>query len=528
MHRKPDGCPACGQVHDQGTVICPITGVSLRFSDPTRAAGQVIGGKYLVTGLLGRGGMGAVYEAEHIELGRKVAIKILLPESSGNPRQIERFKREARSAASIGHENIVQIFDLDTSEDGSIYIVMEHLLGTDLADLLHRSGKKGLGWRRTAVIALQAARGLGAAHGHSIVHRDLKPENVFIATDRQGADLVKIVDFGIAMMREATGGHRLTAEGVLIGTPFYMSPEQARGERELDARTDVYALGTVIYEMLTGTVLFDGDTYLEILAKHQVDPPPPLRERCPDLDCPSQIESMVYSMLQKERDSRPQTMAEVAAVLGPFASESTSAPAPEIDPSPARRQPSGFERTVMAYGPPAVQQPDDSSSGAKPGGASAQAAAPSVSPTLEWSAAGDRSLTMDFHRSARRSRIALLVALAGIVAIAATIAIAVVMRNGHGASNGVGQAAQASIGRGAGQAAPEAGRTADPAKDDRVRLVIEAFPEEAVISVNGERLEANPIETTGPRGDPATLEEDDGKGRKKIKVDKDNPYLVGQ
>jgi serine/threonine-protein kinase len=345
MARIRDGCPACGEHHPEDVLVCPITGVSLRFSDPRKAEGEVIGGKYRIGRLLGRGGMGAVYEAEHIELAKKVAVKILLPESSVKPHQVERFKREARSAASLGHDHIVDIFDLDTSEDGSVFIVMEYLEGYDLADLIIRTAGP-IPVHRAAHIACQAARGLGRAHEHDIVHRDLKPENVFLV-QKEAGDLVKIVDFGIAMMRAQGDAGRLTAEGVLIGTPFYMSPEQARGERDLDPRTDVYALGTVLFEMLTGKVPFDGDTYLEILAKHQVDPPPTLHEVEPTLRCPAEMEGMLRAMLAKDRDERPGSMREVEQVLSRFAVDPSGRTLPADEEGGTSRD--GFAETLVSY-----------------------------------------------------------------------------------------------------------------------------------------------------------------------------------
>jgi serine/threonine-protein kinase len=543
--------------------MCPVTGVSLRFSDPQKAVGEVIGGKYRIDSVLGRGGMGAVYQAEHMELEKKVAIKILLPESSVKPKQVERFKREARSAASIGHDNIVQIFDLDTTQDGTIYIVMELLPGQDLGDLLSIENR-GLPVGRVARIAAQAAAGLGAAHEHDIIHRDLKPENIFLAEKPQG-EQVKIVAFGIAMMRHGGAG-RLTAEGVLIGTPYYMSPEQARGERNLTPQTDIYALGTVIYEMLTGAVLFDGETYLEILAKHQVDAPPPLDERRPGMSCPAELEGLVRQMLEKDRARRPGSLGEVAAVLEGFKDHEGDAPA-----SPAPQGKQGYAETILAYQQPREAQstraaPDHEpveTRGAVESGAS-----------LEWSSDGGPSPTTVIRKDTRRRKIMVIAVLLGLV-VAAGIATAVVTGVGTGKKRGK---TEPTTGRPGTEAVPEK-QTGETASVEQVTIEVDVSPESAVISVDGVVLEGNPISIDADKGTSMTLRAEaqgfttmekeiiagnsrsfswqleplptkrpkgktgkkttgdappvktgggDGGGKgKKIKVDKDNPYLSG-
>ncbi len=567
MARDPNGCPACGQVHLENTLICPVTGVSLRFSDPQKAVGEVIGGKYRIDSVLGRGGMGAVYQAEHMELEKKVAIKILLPESSVKPKQVERFKREARSAASIGHDNIVQIFDLDTTQDGTIYIVMELLPGQDLGDLLS-SETHGLAVGRVARIAAQAAAGLGAAHEHDIIHRDLKPENIFLARKPQG-EQVKIVDFGIAMMRHGGAG-RLTAEGVLIGTPYYMSPEQARGERNLTPQTDIYALGTVIYEMLTGAVLFDGDTYLEILAKHQVDAPPPLVERRPGLGCPGEIEALIRRMLEKDPSKRPGSMEEVEAILDGYRDHEGDAPS-----SPAGKGKQGYAETILAF----QQAPEAPSARAAPGHEPMGTRATVESgASLEWSSDGGPSPTTVIRRDTRRRKVVLIASLVGLVAVAG-IAAAVVTGMGTGGGRNSVKADPAAVGPG-----PGAGREEQPgeaAAVEQVTIEVDVSPRTAVISVDGVKIEGNPVTVEVDEGTPMTLraeatgyttvekeiiagksrsfswqleplstkkpkgktgktpaggappvttggDDDGGKGKKKkIKVDKDNPYLSG-
>jgi serine/threonine protein kinase len=323
VKNRKDSCPFCGQSHDPEALVCPMTGLSLRFADPEKAVGQVIGSKYRLDRLIGKGGMGTVYEATNIQLDKKVAIKTLLPESSRIDQVTERFKREARSAASIGHENIVDIYDLDTTEEGVIYIVMELLSGYDLAEAL--KGGACIPVHRAASIGVQTARALGAAHERGLIHRDLKPENIFLI-QRKSGEIVKIVDFGIAMIKEHGSLSRLTTDGILLGTPYYMSPEQARGVKELDHRVDVYALGAVLFESLTGTVLFSGETYLEVISKHQIEAVPLLCERKKDLIVPDEFETTIMKMLEKDPARRPSSMDEVEKVLLPFSCETASRP----------------------------------------------------------------------------------------------------------------------------------------------------------------------------------------------------------
>ncbi len=544
-------------------MLCPITGVSLRFSDPKRAEGEMMGTKYRIVKLLGKGGMGAVYEAEHVDLAKKVAIKILLPEASVKPSQVERFKREARSAASLGHENIVEIFDLDTSEDGSVYIVMEYLSGIDLADLMGQAGGP-LPVHKVADIACQVARGLGKAHEHGIVHRDLKPENIFLVR-RPEKDQVKIVDFGIAMMRQQGEAGRLTAEGVLIGTPFYMSPEQARGERDLDARTDIYALGTVIFEMLTGKVPFDGDTYLEILAKHQLEPPPLLHETNPGLRCPADLEGLLRVMLEKPRDRRPSSMAEVERVLAHFAVDPSGETAPAQDMPESHKD--GFAETIIAY----------RSSPRVPENTQEAVSTPRVSGPA-WTEDGTREMTAQEGMPWRRPKIvALLVALGVVAVLAVGVAVAVVAKGGTGErTKAAPRPPEFLVGK-ASEAADVAGHSEDPS---RVVIEIEVDPAEATISIDGQIHEGNPVEVQVGRDKPVTLRaeapghvtlekeieanqdrtftfsltplhtdrdikktkkvavtppapvpppEDQGtSGKKKVKLDKENPYLLGK
>ncbi len=267
--------------------------------------GVEIDHRYRVIELIGEGGMGKVYLAEHIEIGKRVALKVLHPSYSRMPDLVERFRREARAASKIGHPNIVDVTDSGTTDDGSVYFVMEFLEGVELGNIIEREG--ALDVARALKIAGQICRALAAAHSQGIVHRDLKPENVFLITRDGAADVVKVLDFGIAKTTEAEAARerRLTSPGMAMGTPEYMSPEQAAG-RSADARCDVYALGAIMYEMVTGLAPYSGENFMEILTKKATqDPPAPILVR---KELPPAVSDLVMASMARNPDDRPQTM----------------------------------------------------------------------------------------------------------------------------------------------------------------------------------------------------------------------------
>jgi serine/threonine protein kinase len=281
--------------------------------------GGLLAGRYEVTRKIGEGGMGAVYEAQHTLIGKRVAIKVLLDKYAQKADVVARLQQEARLASSIGHENIVDITDFGETDDGRTFVVMEFLDGEALAAILQREGP--LPPRRAVAIARQIASALGAAHGKGVVHRDVKPENVFI-TRRNDKDFVKVVDFGISKLVKAesddalgAGSPRLTQTGMVLGTPLYMSPEQARGEDDLDHRIDVYALGVILYETLTGEVPFHGTNYLSIISQVLGQEPKSPSQARPDLEISLALEGVVLKAMAKDRAVRYQSMAEVDADL---------------------------------------------------------------------------------------------------------------------------------------------------------------------------------------------------------------------
>jgi serine/threonine protein kinase len=304
--------------------------------------GQVLDGKYSVVRLLGEGGMGAVYEAEHTFLGRKVAIKILSKDFAHNREAIRRFYREAQAAARIGHENICEVTDVGQIVD-SPYIVMQLLQGKSLSAAIVDAAPFPMG--RAVDVASQMLDALGAAHEAGIVHRDMKPDNVFLTKIAGRDDFVKLLDFGISKVRVAAGGTKLTQEGSVLGTPQYMAPEQARGEADVDGRVDIWAVGVIIYEMLTGRVPFDGPNYNKIIFDVVAAPIPRLRALREGIT--PELESVVMRAMERDLTKRFRTTAEFRdALLGAWMGQGESGFAVQV----ARTTPPqiGDEATELA------------------------------------------------------------------------------------------------------------------------------------------------------------------------------------
>lgn len=280
--------------------------------------GTIAGGRYRLLRVLGEGGMGRVYLAEHVAIQKQVALKVLRAEYADKGDVVTRFQQEAISASRIKHPNVLDVFDFGRLDDGSFYLAMEYLEGNDLAEEMRR--RRSLDPTSSVRIALEICRALGAAHAKGVVHRDLKPENVFLQQTDDGGQVVKIVDFGIALLRNSdqiaveSRPRRLTKTGMIFGTPEYMAPEQAAG-KHADQRADIYALGIMLYEMFTGAVPFTGETFLGVLVRHLNDPPPPMNAFSPDLAVSPQLQAIVFKALEKNPDERYQSMAEVARAL---------------------------------------------------------------------------------------------------------------------------------------------------------------------------------------------------------------------
>ncbi len=302
-------CPNCGQRFVGKEEFCPIDGETLIEVDSSSGdplVGTTLDNRYTIKEKLGEGGMGVVYLATHAVIGKRCALKILRGEFTGKSELSERFIQEARSAAAIGNEHIIEVTDFGQILDGSSYFVMEYLDGKSLQDVVDESD--GIDVKRTLHIVRQCCQALAAAHSVNIVHRDLKPDNIFLINRRGDPDFTKILDFGVAKVARETG--RLTQTGTIIGTPQYMSPEQAAGT-ELDARTDIYSLGIILYEMLSGRVPFEADSFMGVLTKHLYEMPVSPRELEPPTDIPEDVEAVLLKTIAKRPEKRYQNMVEL-------------------------------------------------------------------------------------------------------------------------------------------------------------------------------------------------------------------------
>jgi serine/threonine protein kinase len=309
-------CPQCASPCDDAHRFCPSCGFPLTKAAPSADdpfVGRTLPGAYLILELVGIGGMGRVYRAEQTNLGRTVAVKIIHPHLVGEENAAARFITEARAASRLNHPNSVGIIDFGKSPDGQLYLVMEYLRGRDLARVTYEDGL--LAFRRIVDVLRQTLSALAEAHSQNIIHRDLKPENIILEPVRSGGDFVKVVDFGLAKMRvETTHQRGITSPGIVCGTPEYMSPEQARGD-ELDARSDLYAVGVILYQLLTGRLPFEAESPTQVVLAHLTQPPKDPRLVAPDRQIPLQLVEVTLKALAKTADDRHQDADAFAAAL---------------------------------------------------------------------------------------------------------------------------------------------------------------------------------------------------------------------
>lgn len=325
-------CPACTSKYDDTLSFCPNDGEVLE-EDPHSFVGSVLDGQYQIETLLGRGGMGAVYRARHILLGDRVAIKMLPPEMRSNAEWLRRFQREGQAARRFRHPNAVTVYDLRTSSDGMIYLVMEYVEGTTLDAELKKRGRFS---PAEALATLKPVLSvLNAAHAMGVVHRDLKPENIMIGKAGTGGEpIVKLLDLGIAKLREVagaekTGSTNLTVAGQMLGTPYYMSPEQwgelpEDGSSEIDGRADIYSLGVVFYEIISGKRPFSGVTILELRKQHVTLTAQPLHEVASNV--PVDFGKALMRAMAKDRGDRQAAAGELEKELEASLAEADAAP----------------------------------------------------------------------------------------------------------------------------------------------------------------------------------------------------------
>jgi len=283
----------------------------------------ILGGQFVIQNKIGSGGMGAVYKALQPAMNRSVAVKILHPKLANRKDLVSRFRREARAMSHLEHPNTVRVLLYGELEDGSLYIVMEHLEGKNLNQMVRREGPMGV--ERAVPILVQCCGALQEAHLQGIVHRDLKPENIFITTNGGLIDYPKVLDFGLAKVTERElrpGSIMLTQEGMVFGTPEFMSPEQAQG-KVLDARSDIYSLAVILYEALTGKLPFDAKTPMEFIQLHVMKPPIPIDQRVPGRTFPPGLWAVIEKALTKKPEDRYASAADFAQALKPYAGGKT-------------------------------------------------------------------------------------------------------------------------------------------------------------------------------------------------------------
>jgi serine/threonine protein kinase len=304
-------CPQCGREYQDTNSICTADGTALEKSGDA-LVGQTLADKYRVEEHLSDGGMGAVYRGTHVLMDKTVAIKVLHPSLAADDKIVQRFSREARAASRISHPHALNVTDFGESENGVVFLVMEYLRGRTLKEVIHQDGQMPLA--RVVEIMRQVTGALAAAHAEGVVHRDLKSDNIMLVDADNGQDWAKVLDFGIAKIQEPVGQDpALTAPNLIIGTPQYMSPEQCSQASELDARSDIYSLGVILYEMLVGHVPFSGDSPTAVMMRHLQEPPPSLLEDRSDL--PPAVSRVVTRAMAKRPEDRYQTVGELADAL---------------------------------------------------------------------------------------------------------------------------------------------------------------------------------------------------------------------
>jgi serine/threonine-protein kinase len=321
--------------------------------------GDVLAGKYRVERVIGHGGMGVVVAAQHLVLDEKVAIKLLLPEALGNSEAVARFVREAKAAVRIRSEHVARVSDVGYLDTGAPYIVMEYLEGVDLSAWLKRSGP--LAVEQAVDFVLQACEAIADAHALGIVHRDLKPANLFWTHRSDGLPCIKVLDFGISKLLTPGGVSDMTKTHSIIGSPFYMSPEQMHASRNVDVRTDIWSLGVILFELLAKRPPFGGESISELAINVATVPSPPIRALRPDV--PPGLEQAIATSLQKAREQRFQTIADFAVALGEFGSPAARA---SVDRVVGTLRQAGFSTTapptVPAASGPAMLGPSTASS----------------------------------------------------------------------------------------------------------------------------------------------------------------------
>jgi serine/threonine protein kinase len=316
-------CPTCQKTYPVDYNVCPADQTGLQSAHELQP-GMIIRNKYQILERIGVGGMGVVYKARHVTFNEVCAIKIVNDVIAGDANFLQRFQKEAVVTRKLRHPNAVRVDDFDYTDDGRPFIVMELVEGKSIGEILQEQGPFRV--PRAVRITTQVAQALGVAHKLGVVHRDIKPGNILLTTDEQGQETAKVLDFGIAKLREAAGDANsgMTMTGMVVGTPLYMSPEQfmgKKGDGEIDGRTDLYSLGVVLYQMVTAQLPFECDTLYSLMMQHMQGTVKPPREVVPELNIPESLSQVILKAIDKSREQRFQTAEEFVAALNQVANE---------------------------------------------------------------------------------------------------------------------------------------------------------------------------------------------------------------
>jgi serine/threonine protein kinase len=348
-------CPACHRTYPADYNVCPADQSALQSAHELQP-GMVIRNKYEILERIGVGGMGFVYRGRHVTFDEVCAIKIVNDVIAGDANFLQRFQTEAVVTRKLRHPNAVRVDDFDYTEDGRPFIVMELVEGKNVGEILESEGP--LGVARAIRVATQVAQALGFAHKLGIVHRDIKPGNIILTTNEQGQEIAKVLDFGIAKLREAVEGAKpgMTMTGMVVGTPLYMSPEQFMGKKagqEIDGRTDLYSLGVVLYQMVTAQLPFEGDTLYSLMMQHMEGSVRPPHELAPELQIPESLSHVILKAIDKSREQRFQTAEEFVAALGQVTNDDMGSQVANVRAFPFPQPPSSTTSLPQVSSPQA-------------------------------------------------------------------------------------------------------------------------------------------------------------------------------
>jgi serine/threonine protein kinase len=482
------------------TMMEPVQGQDPRI-------GMVLQDRYRIVRVLGEGGMGTVYEGEHIVIKRRVAIKALHAQFAQNPEIVARFHREALAATSVGHANIVEVTDMGQFPDGSVFMVLEFLEGRDWSDDIEKQGPQPAA--KTIRILSQVCDALDAAHAKGIVHRDLKPENIFLITRGDNADFAKVVDFGISKFHDSTD-KSMTKTGTAMGTPYYMAPEQAQGKKDVGKSADIYSLGVILFQALTGQFPFDDESYPMLVLKICTEPAPELGLYRPDL--PRELSDIVGRCLRKDPNQRFASCGDLKAALAPYRNleddPSVSADAPPTSSLAASALRSGIALAgTMAATPAGLDAAPHIVAKTNPG------VTPPSSPAVRATGTGTLA-DEDAALPVSKSRAPLWGAIAGLGVVFAGVAAMVAFQSSDGEAAAVVAAAPTEA------TTPPPSTAPDPATNPATNTVvtppvgtgasvtvqITTIPEDAEVYLDGHRI-PNPFDGELPQTEvPRTLE----------------------